>query len=378
MLFFDCLNNINITLTKHIYIKRKTISSAIKILSLEGVPPFQVYSCDYALNNCQLVATLENPVQAINDIILPNLFDNSPNIIVKIISFDGCETFTLLNCENFPTPMTMIVESPDSSNTIFELPLVNDGVYDFDVDWGDGTSQRITQWDDANKVHNYPDNGEYEIKIYIKEFTGWNFAYAGVPQETKNNLKSITIIPSLVFTDMVTAFTNCENLISFNGTPTFSGSTDLTDFFANCYSLESVNGIWDFSGVESISSFFFNCNSLTGGTINEWGLTMNNVKYAYSVFENCYSFNGELDKWNMSGVISMGTMFTNAVSFNQDIGGWNVSGVTEMDSMFYNATSFNQDLSGWCVTNIPTAPVDFDGEALLWVLPRPVWGTCPT
>ena len=177
---------------------------------------------------------------------------------------------------------------------------------------------------------------------------------------------------------MVTAFTNCENLISFNGTPTFSGSTDLTDFFANCYSLESVNGIWDFSGVESISSFFFNCNSLTGGTINEWGLTMNNVKYAYSVFENCYSFNGELDKWNMSGVISMGTMFTNAVSFNQDIGGWNVSGVTEMDSMFYNATSFNQDLSGWCVTNIPTAPVDFDGEALLWVLPRPVWGTCPT
>jgi len=378
LLFFDCLNNINITLTKHIYIKRKTISSAIKILSLEGVPPFQVYSCDYALNNCQLVATLENPVQAINDIILPNLFDNSPNIIVKIISFDGCETFKFLNCENFPTPMTMIVASPNSSNTIFELPLVSDGVYDFDVDWGDGTSQKITEWDDANKVHNYPDNGEYEIKIYIRKFIGWNFSYILIPQDTKNNLKSITTIPSLDFYDGFGTFSTCNNLISFNGVPTISTYKNLVGFFGDCLSLESVNGVWDLSGVENISSLFFNCTSLTGGTINEWGLTMNNLINTSSAFENCYSFNGELDKWNMSGVTTMSSMFNNAASFNQDIGGWNVSGATDMGNMFRNAISFNQDLSGWCVTNIPTPPVDFDYGALLWVLPRPVWGTCPT
>ena len=378
MLFFDCPNNINITLTKHIYIKRKTISSAIKILSLEGVPPFQVYSCDYALNNCQLVATLENPVQAINDIILPSLFDNSPNIIVKIISSDGCETFTFLNCENFPTPMTMIVASPDSSNTIFELPLVSDGVYDFDVDWGDGISQKITEWDDTNKVHNYPDNGEYEIKIYIRQFIGWNFEVSSVITSTKNNLKTITIVPELIFTDCVDCFKDCQKLLNFYGSPTFSGTTNLNGFFDDCENLQSVNGVWNLSGIESINSMFSDCISLTGNTLNDWGLTMDSLQSSSRTFEFCYLFNGELDKWNMSGVTDTSDMFSNAVSFNQYIGGWDVSGATDMDSMFYNATSFNQDLSGWCVTNIPTAPVDFDGEALLWVLPRPVWGTCPT
>ena len=126
MLFFDCPNNINITTTKHIYIKRKTISSAIKISDLVGTPPFQVYSCDYALNNCQLVATLDNPVPAINEIILPNLFNNSPNIIVKIISFDGCETFKYLNCETFPaptpTPSPTPNQTPTNTNTPTQTP----------------------------------------------------------------------------------------------------------------------------------------------------------------------------------------------------------------------------------------------------------------
>jgi hypothetical protein len=48
-----------------------------------------------------------------------------------------------------------------------------------------------------------------------------------------------------------------------------------------------------------------------------------------------------------------------------------------MDTMFSDATSFNQDLSGWCVPTIPSLPTDFDTGASSWVLPRPVWGTCP-
>lgn len=48
-----------------------------------------------------------------------------------------------------------------------------------------------------------------------------------------------------------------------------------------------------------------------------------------------------------------------------------------MDQMFYGATSFNQDLSGWCVSNIPSLPNGFDTGATSWVLPKPIWGTCP-
>ena len=48
-----------------------------------------------------------------------------------------------------------------------------------------------------------------------------------------------------------------------------------------------------------------------------------------------------------------------------------------MSDMFYGCSSFNQTLSGWCVTNIPSLPARFDTGATSWVLPRPVWGTCP-
>ena len=42
------------------------------------------------------------------------------------------------------------------------------------------------------------------------------------------------------------------------------------------------------------------------------------------------------------------------------------------------ATQFNQDLSGWCVSNITSAPIAFDTSTTSRVLPRPVWGTCPS
>jgi surface protein len=70
-------------------------------------------------------------------------------------------------------------------------------------------------------------------------------------------------------------------------------------------------------------------------------------------------------------------MFYQATNFNQDIGNWNVISVTNMFAMFANSANFNQDLSNWCVTNIPSKPTAFDSGATSWVLPKPVWGTCP-
>src|SRR5690606_34782662 len=40
--------------------------------------------------------------------------------------------------------------------------------------------------------------------------------------------------------------------------------------------------------------------------------------------------------------------------------------------------AFNQDLSQWCVSNITSLPYEFDSGATNWLLPRPVWGTCPS
>ncbi len=70
------------------------------------------------------------------------------------------------------------------------------------------------------------------------------------------------------------------------------------------------------------------------------------------------------------------------MSFQQDRGSVDVSypytsSVTKMSAMFQGADAFNQNLSGWCVDSFDEEPIAFGLGAGLWVLPRPVWGTCP-
>jgi len=65
---------------------------------------------------------------------------------------------------------TFILNIPENiSNYIFCLPLVNvDSTqykYDFVVDWGDGTTNKITNITDINKSHIYVSGGIYTVSI---------------------------------------------------------------------------------------------------------------------------------------------------------------------------------------------------------------------
>ena len=65
------------------------------------------------------------------------------------------------------------------------------------------------------------------------------------------------------------------------------------------------------------------------------------------MFSYTSSFNGDVSKWDVSGVTSMRHMFSNAKLFNCDISEWDVSGVTDMDYMFWGASSFKRKWF-WC------------------------------
>jgi surface protein len=95
------------------------------------------------------------------------------------------------------------------------------------------------------------------------------------------------------------------------------------------------------------------------------------------MFRRADAFNQDISAWDVSSVRTLDTMFLDATSFDQAIGSWDVSNVNDMGWMFFNASAFNQDLSGWCVTQIPVAPTSFSAGATSWLLPLPVWGTCP-
>src|SRR5690554_7971973 len=60
----------------------------------------------------------------------------------------------------------------------FDLPLRDGYNYDFVVDWGDGNTDTITSYNQAEKLHTYSTGGVYTISI-----TGlceaWYFNYSG-------------------------------------------------------------------------------------------------------------------------------------------------------------------------------------------------------
>ena len=64
-----------------------------------------------------------------------------------------------------------------SNDNQFQLPLVSTSLTpNITVDWGDGTTNSVTAWDDPNKLHTYSTDGEYAIKIYgdLNSFACWN------------------------------------------------------------------------------------------------------------------------------------------------------------------------------------------------------------
>ena len=109
--------------------------------------------------------------------------------------------------------------------------------------------------------------------------------------------------------------------------------------------------------------------------VAEWD--MSTVTTLDQMFFRAYGFNQDISMWNTSSFLSLQEMFRSATSFNQNIGLWDWSGFTNIDQMLRDSSTFNQDLSGVCVSQFPTEPSAFSSGTTDWVLPKPVWGTCP-
>lgn len=216
------------------------------------------------------------------------------------------------------------------------------GGYNFFITWGDGTSQTYSVPANTNTshylLHTYPAPGIYTVKI-----TG-DFASLIGMNGTPNRLVSID-----QWGDIAWGVSNISEVAH-------AGS--LASSYQSCFNLTILaTDVPDLSHIDVESGLGLNLRSMFE---NATGLNAANLKY-----------------WDVSKVTNMRNMFKRTFSFNQDISTWDVSKVTNMIEMFHLASAFNQDLSGWCVSLIPSESTDFDTGADAWVLPRPVWGTCP-
>jgi surface protein len=261
--------------------------------------------------------------------------------------WDGSEFISLWRTSN-----TSSVGS--STSTQVTLPLVNTGTYNMLVDWGDGSTDTITVWNQAQRTHTYANAGDYTITIK-GVCRGFQFNNGG------DRLKLLNISQyGILNLSTPSTFYGCAN---FNSTATDApiiSTTSFFEMFRNCTNFNGNIGNWDVSSVTNMNGMFFTATSFNNGgspSINNWNVS--NVTQmgvsAGGMFDGATSFNQPIGSWNVGNVTTMVRMFLGCTNFNQPIGSWNTIKVTSMNSMFLSATSFNQDIGNWntiAVTNM--------------------------
>ena len=226
----------------------------------------------------------------------------------------------------------------------FKLPLVDTGEYDFYIYWGDGSSNKITSYNDPNITHTYDTTGEKTITIYGK-IKGWSFNNEG------DRLKYVdTLDWSALDITGPGAFYGCENytgaysLVNNINTPYIS-TTDLSDTFAQCTQFNGAVDNWNISGVLNLSRFFTHCFNFNQ-PIDSWDVS--SVTSMYRLFMYNTRFNQPLLQWDVRNVVNMSQLLDNARSFNQPLDQWEPYSLAgPQQGMFSNTFIFNQDLNTW-------------------------------
>ncbi len=243
-------------------------------------------------------------------------------------------------CPAFVTRWKTDHLSPDSSaRNQLKLPLLPSGTYDFTIDWGDGTSDRITAHDQPEVLHTYAYPNTYTISIDGK-IEGWSFQHTG----DRNKLTEIKAWGALVLGDSKGYFQGCEHLkIIANDELNLSKTRSMEAMFQSCNRLDHIPNIgqWDVSNITSMKALFADIPNINP-KIGNWDTSA--VENMEAMFQNTIAFNQPIGNWNTGRVSTMAHMFHNAKSFNQSIGDWNLSFVESFEAMFANAVAFNQPI----------------------------------
>ncbi len=280
---------------------------------------------------------------------------------------------------------------PGTSNSQqITLPLDAAGNYDFVVNWGDGTRDVITAWDDSAKTHTYNVSGNYVVAI-TGEIEGWIFNNTGDCQKLEQVSQWGPLLPSTGGSQ----FYGCLNMV-VNAVDTLNTAnvTNMTNMLRSCAVFNQDIGSWNTVNVTTMSSMFRGC-TIFNQNIGSWN-TANvtimtgmfqdcaafnqdigswntvNVTTMSSMFYDCTNFNQNIGSWNMANVTAISNIFRGCTAFNQDIGSWNTAGVTSISNVFHSCTNFNQDIGSWDTANVISMSsmfyscVDFDQDIGSW------------
>ncbi len=240
---------------------------------------------------------------------------------------------------------TWKTDNPGKSNrNQITIPTLGDN-YNYDVDWGDGTS---TTGITSDATHSYSKVGTYTVKVK-GDFPRISFS-KNFSEADAQKLLSIEQWGDIKWSSMAGSFAGCSNLVgNARDVPDLSSVENMEYMFLGAKNFNQDIGNWNVGNVTNMLCIFGAMGSFNQD-IGNWNI--GKVTNMVGAFFGAASFNQDLGNWNTSNVKDMNRMFFKASSFNQDIGNWNVSGVNNMSNMFANDAAFNQDISGWNVANV--------------------------
>jgi surface protein len=238
---------------------------------------------------------------------------------------------------------------------LYESTSETNTIYDFEVDWGDGTQKGIvTSADDEDAEHGYTQSGLYTIVI-TGTLEGFNFSIN--QDESHEYFRDIVQWGNVKLGNdgwyLSTGSSTDVDLdysITATDSPNLSETTNLKGMFAHIKHNADWNiSHWDVSNTTDMSQMFYQTEKFNQ-PLNDWDVT--NVSDMERMFSYAKYFNQPVDKWVVGSVTNMDSMFQFAEYFNQNLDNWDVGNVTNMGSMFYRAYDFNQPLNNWNVSNV--------------------------
>jgi hypothetical protein len=180
--------------------------------------------------------------------------------------------------------ITVDTTQAGSASDTFVLPLASGETYNFDIAWGDGTSETITSGSDV--THVYSTGGTYQISI-TGTFPRIYFNNSG----DKAKLMSIDNFGTYAqgSTSQERAFNGCSNMtITATDSGNFGSVTNFIRSWADCSSLTSFPLI-DTSNATSLFATWIRCSSLTTFPLIDTSSCIN-ISFAWNGCSSLTSF----------------------------------------------------------------------------------------
>jgi surface protein len=247
------------------------------------------------------------------------------------------------------------------------LPLLSSGgQYDFVVDWGDGTTERITT---NSASHSYAVSGTQTIRIKGL-INGWRFNNSGDNRKItdisqwgclkgagesafrgcyKLNVSATDPLNTDGITDFSYQFFNCTILttLDVSNWDVSSGTNFSRQFYGTSLTTLDV-GNWDVSSGTDFSYQFGQLIGLSTLDVSNWDVS-SGTDFSYQ-FDNCRGLTTlDVSGWDVSEGLDFSWQFNQCTGLiSLDVSNWNVAKGTDFSWQFYNCSSLlTLDVSDW-------------------------------